>query len=140
MTAGLVEAYGHAPGCTIGHVSFLGTYRQPYASFLSKSEIPPRHFGGHLIVLLLGLAIGNQWQTLTAIAQEIDGQRNRLRDDHPAVRDDFIEVFDDLDGRIRWHRKALVIVTVAAAAGAFLATIAFLMLTEAGSAACLLPR
>jgi hypothetical protein len=96
--------------------------------------------GAWIFVLLLGLAIRNQWQTLAAIAGEIDGQRKRLRDDHPAVRDDFIDVFDDLDGRIGWHRKALVIVTVAAVAGAFLATIALLMLTEAGSGACLLPR
>jgi hypothetical protein len=88
--------------------------------------------GAWIFVLLLGLAIRNQWQTLAAIDGEIDGQRKRLVDDHVSVRGDFIDVFDDLEARIRWHRTALVVVTVAAVAGALLATIAFAMLTKGG--------
>lgn len=93
--------------------------------------------GAWIFVVLLGLAIRNQWQTLAAIDGEINGQRKRLVDDHVSVRGDFIDVFDDLEARIRWHRTALVVVTIAAVAGALLATIAFLMMTEGGPLVCL---
>ncbi|GAA0455220.1 hypothetical protein [Sphingomonas molluscorum] len=94
--------------------------------------------GAWIFVVLLGIAIKNQWHTLAVIGTEIDGQRERLSSDHAAVRDDFIDVFDDLEHRIGWHRKALIVVSVAALVGAILATMAFLLLTARGSAVCLI--
>lgn len=94
--------------------------------------------GAWIFVGLLWLAVRNQWQTLSMLTYEIKGQRARLDDDYAAVSNDFIDVFDDLDARIKWHRKVLAGVSGLALAGAVLATVAFLMLTEAGSDRCLL--
>lgn len=93
--------------------------------------------GAWIFVALLGLAVRNQWHTLAMLAGEITGQHARLEDEYAAVRNDFVDVFEDLDERIAWHRKVLVGVGTLAVAGALLATLAFLMLTEAGSARCL---
>ena len=93
--------------------------------------------GAWIFVALLGLAIRNQWHTLAMLAGEITGQRARLEDDYAAVSNDFVDVFDDLDDRIEWHRKVLVAVGGLAIAGGLIATVAFLKLTEAGSAQCL---
>ncbi|RZF64328.1 hypothetical protein EWE75_11250 [Sphingomonas populi] len=93
--------------------------------------------GTWIFVILLWLAVRNQWYTLSMLAGEITGQRARLDDDYAAVSDDFVDVFDDLDARIEWHRKVLVGVSGLALAGAVLATVAFLMLTKTGSASCL---
>lgn len=93
--------------------------------------------GAWIFVGLLWLAVRNQWHTLSMLAGEITGQRARLDDDYAALRNDFIDVFDDLDARIKWHRKVLVGVSGLALVGAVLATVAFLMLTESGSARCL---
>jgi hypothetical protein len=93
--------------------------------------------GAWIFVGLLSLAVSNQRQTLSMLAGEITGQRTRLDDDYAAVSKDFVDVFDDLDARIKWHRKVLAGVSGLALAGAVLATVAFFMLTEAGSARCL---
>src|SRR3546814_7519032 len=74
------------------------------------------------------------------LAGEITGQRARLEDDYAAVSNDFVDVFDDLDDRIKWHRFVLVAVSGLAIVGALVATVAFLMLTEVGSARCLVGR
>ena len=71
------------------------------------------------------------------LAGEITGQRVRLGDDYATLSGDFVDVFDDLDARIKWHRQVLVGVSGLALAGAVLATVGFLMLTESGSARCL---
>lgn len=93
--------------------------------------------GAWIFVGLLWLAVRNQWHTLTMLAGEITGQRARLDDDYAAVSADFVDVFDDLNRRIHWHQKALVVVSALALIGAVLATAAFLFLTQAGSARCL---
>lgn len=95
--------------------------------------------GAWVFVGLLWVAVRNQRHTLDAIGAEVAGQKGRLERDHAAVRDDFIGTFHDLEDRIGWHRTALRIVFVLALAGGLLATAAFLMLSERGSAACLLP-
>tara|TARA_B100000678_G_scaffold185167_1_gene154761 strand:+ start:1688 stop:2890 length:1203 start_codon:yes stop_codon:yes gene_type:complete len=93
--------------------------------------------GAWIFVALLGLSVRNQWHTLAMLAGEITGQRARLEDDYAAVSNDFVDVFDDLDDRIKWHRFVLVAVSGLAIVGALVATVAFLMLTEVGSARCL---
>lgn len=93
--------------------------------------------GAWIFIGLLWLAVRNQWHTLSMLAGEITGQRVRLGDDYATLSDDFVDVFDDLDARIKWHRQVLVGVSGLALAGAVLATVAFLMLTESGSARCL---
>jgi len=94
--------------------------------------------GAWIFVGLLWLAVRNQWHTLATLDREIVSQRERLANEYAAVRADFIDIFDDLKKRIGWHRKALVAVSAVALAGAALATLAFLMLTDKGSAICLM--
>ena len=94
--------------------------------------------GAWIFLALLSLAIRNQWHTLSALDREIRGQRERLERDHAAVRDDLIDVFDDLTRRLRSNRRILFGVASLALAGAILATTAFLMLTARGSLACLI--
>lgn len=94
--------------------------------------------GAWIFVVLLCLAVRNQWHTLTMLDGEIEGQKNWLTSDHAAVRDDFIDVFEDLKKRVRSHRTVLIVVGLLGFIGAILATFAFLMLTERGSAICLI--
>ncbi len=93
--------------------------------------------GAWIFVALLGLAVRNQWHTLRTLAREIEGQRTALENDYAAVSNDFMDLFDDLDDRIGWHRKVLVAVGGLAILGGLSATVTFLMLTETGSARCL---
>ena len=93
--------------------------------------------GAWVFIALLAIAIVNQWHTLSVLKTEIGRQQQRLVDDYELVSEQFADQFEDLTGRIWWHRVALGGVAGAAALGALLATIAFLMLTARGSTACL---
>ena len=93
--------------------------------------------GAWVFIALLAIAIVNQWHTLSVLQTEIGRQQQRLADDYELVSGQFADQFEDLTGRIWWHRVALGGVAGAAALGALLATIAFLMLTARGSTACL---
>lgn len=93
--------------------------------------------GAWVFIALLAIAIVNQWHTLSVLQTEIGRQQQRLTDDYELVSGQFADQFEDLTGRIWWHRVALGGVAAAAALGVLLATIAFLMLTARGSTACL---
>lgn len=93
--------------------------------------------GAWTFIGLLWLAVRNQRHTLDTISLELNGQRERMNREEAALREDFVGIYNDLDKRIRWHRTALLIVGLAALAGAALATFAYLMLTPRGSMACL---
>jgi hypothetical protein len=93
--------------------------------------------GAWIFVALLGIAVHNQRRTLDILGVEIVRQEKRLRDDYAAVSDQFEDQFDDLTGRVRWHRHALDIIVVIAALGVALATFTFLHLTARGSIVCL---
>lgn len=94
--------------------------------------------GAWIFVALLGLAITNQWHTLSALASDVRGQRTRLTKDYAAVSDQFDGVFGGLQRRIRWHRKVLGAVLALGLLGVALATMAYLALNQRGSGACLL--
>lgn len=94
--------------------------------------------GAWIFVALLSLAITNQWHTLSALASDVRGQRTRLTKDYAAVSDQFDEVFEGLQRRIRWHRKVLGAVLALGLLGVALATMAYLTLNQRGSGVCLL--
>ncbi|GAP24073.1 hypothetical protein GLF_0955 [Gluconobacter frateurii NBRC 101659] len=64
-------------------------------------------------------------------------ERSSNKRDYATVRDYFVAVFDDLDGRITWHRRVLWFVLVLALSGATGTTYAWLRLTPSAYMACL---
>ncbi|WP_294338076.1 hypothetical protein [uncultured Sphingomonas sp.] len=93
--------------------------------------------GAWIFVALLAIAIVNQWHTLTVLDTEIRRQQQRITDDYALVSGEFADQFEDLIGRIWWHRAALGAVGGVAGLSALLATVAYLMLTARGSGACI---
>lgn len=92
--------------------------------------------GAWIFVGMLVIAVLNQSKTLDVIADEVARQRMRIADDFAAVDYQFSDVFDDLDERIDWHRRALLIVSAVLAAGSVATTIAFLRLAPDGILGC----
>jgi hypothetical protein len=89
--------------------------------------------------VLLLVSIWNQWITLASIAQEISLQKEKLRNDYASIAEKFIDIFDELNGRIGWHRFVLGGVAVVGLVGSGLSTIAYwhLQKTELGVCASL---
>lgn len=86
--------------------------------------------GVWIFVVLLAVAIVNQWLTLAAIGEDIDSQGERLNTDYAAISERFSGVFAGLKRRIRWHYAVLVFVAGIAIAGAIFATAAYFRVTE----------
>lgn len=93
--------------------------------------------GAWIFVVLLLVAITNQWLTLDALKAEVEHQRTTVEGDYAAVADRFADVFKALRGRIRLHRTGLVAVALVAVAGASLATFAFHGLVSVRPTSCL---
>ncbi|MEN5081010.1 hypothetical protein ABE438_00860 [Bosea sp. TWI1241] len=93
--------------------------------------------GAWIFVLLLLLAIVNQWLTLTALKDEIDRQKRKLVSDYAAISDKFTPIFSGLAGRIVWHRIGLFVVAIVATLGVAFATFAYLRLTGVDPLKCL---
>ena len=124
------------PVATIVVASQLKVARSCGAEFWTNLTVL---LGSIIFVLLLILAVTNQWKTLTVIGSEVERQRTRLEDDYEDISAQFIDIFDDLRARIAWHRKALITVLVIAFAGLFLAIVTFLALTNSSAIDCHLP-
>jgi len=92
--------------------------------------------GAWIFVVLLMLAIVNQWLTLSALAAEIERQRAKLVADYAAISETFAPIFGGLSSRIRWHRWGLVGIGLIAVAGAGFATLAYSKLTTAQPTKC----
>jgi hypothetical protein len=93
--------------------------------------------GAWVFVAMLTIAGINQWKTLAAISNEVKRQRTRLADEFASVAGQFIDVFEDLDARIGWHRGALIGIGMILGVGASATTVAFFRLAPTGSAVCL---
>jgi len=89
--------------------------------------------GAWVFVVLLVIAIINQWVTLSAIDDDIEAQRRRLEKDYAAIGTQFAKIFQGLAARVRWHRGALIGVGVIAIIGALFATYAYGKLNTAPS-------
>jgi hypothetical protein len=94
--------------------------------------------GAWIFVGLLLLAVINQWHTLSALWDDVNGQQDRLTNDYAAISDEFINVFVGLQKRIKWHRKVLFGVMFCAVAGVTLATFAYFMLSADCSWVCIM--
>jgi hypothetical protein len=87
--------------------------------------------GAWVFLVLLLIAIVNQWATLSAIDEDIRAQKSRLKRDYAAISAQFLTIFKSLTTRIGWHRGALIGVGLVAVAGALFATYAYAQLTNA---------
>ncbi len=133
----LVDIQGQLLGIPVATIVVASQLKTPERCGLAFWTNAGVVLGAWIFVGLLWLAIRNQQHTLTAIEKEINGQNSRLERDYAAVRDDFVAVFDDLGGRITWHRRVLWFVLVLALSGAAGATYAWLRLTPSAYTACL---
>lgn len=95
--------------------------------------------GAWVFLVLLLIAIVNQWVTLGAIDEDIRAQRSRLERDYAAITTQFLSIFTSLTSRVRWHRGALIGIVIVAVAGALFATYAYARLTTA-PLACFAPE
>jgi hypothetical protein len=136
----IVDIQGQLLGIPVATIVVASQLKAPGICDLAFWTNTAVLLGAWVFIGLLWLAIRNQWFTLGALKADIEGQRERLRKDYAAVRDDFDGAFADLEKRIGWHRMALCVIIGVAGVGALLATVAYLMLTPQGSAACFLPR
>jgi len=126
----IVDIQGQLLGIPIGTVVVASQLKPatPYeAAFWANSALL---LGVWVFVALLWISVRNQRHTLVALDGEIDSQRQRLSNDHAAVYNDFIDVFNDLKKRIRWHRGALKFVMGLAIVSALLASLAYYKLTR----------
>jgi hypothetical protein len=133
----LVDIQGQLLGIPVATIVVASQLKTPERCGLAFWTNAGVMLGAWIFVGLLWLAIRNQQHTLTAIEKEINGQNSRLERDYAAVRDDFVAIFDDLGGRITWHRRVLWFVLVLALSGAAGATYAWLRLTPSAYTACL---
>lgn len=136
----IVDIQGQLLGIPVATIVVASQLKAPGTCDLAFWTNTAVLLGAWVFIGLLWLAIRNQWFTLGALKADIEGQRDRLRKDYAAVRDDFDGPFADLEKRIGWHRVALGIIIGVAGISALLATVAYLMLTPQGSTACFLPR
>lgn len=136
----IVEIQGQLLGIPVATIVVATQLKQPGRCDVAFWTNTAVLLGAWIFIGLLWLAVRNQRHTLDTISLEMTAQRERLDREEAALRDDFVGIYDDLDKRVRWHRMVLLIVGLAALAGAILATVAYLMLTPRGSTVCLLPR
>ncbi|MBP33027.1 hypothetical protein [Methylobacterium sp.] len=92
--------------------------------------------GAWIFVMLLGIAIGNQWATLASIADDIARQKAKFQRDFAALSDQFDKIFITLDGRIKWQRRFLAFVGGLAVAGALAASFVAYRVTNAPLTTC----
>lgn len=78
--------------------------------------------GAWLFIILLLVAIVNQWLTLNVTKDEISQQKKKLQKDFKAISDDFVKTFDSLQWRIFWHHISLSIIAAIGIFGAVVAT------------------
>ncbi|RUV49467.1 hypothetical protein EOB77_19535 [Mesorhizobium sp. M7A.F.Ca.MR.228.00.0.0] len=93
--------------------------------------------GACLFVALLIASCANQWLTLGAIDREIKGQRTKLNSDFSEIRDMFTDAFDAIEGRIRWHRVVLIVISLVALAGAWFTWQGYSIATKLDGWGCL---
>jgi len=85
--------------------------------------------GAWVFLVLLLIAIVNQWVTLGAINDDVEAQRSRLEKEYEAVGEQFVKIFTGLTRRVVWHRGALILIAAIAVVGALFASYAFVRLT-----------
>lgn len=96
--------------------------------------------GAWIFLLMLILAVVNQWATLSSIDNEVDRQERKIKKDYPKVADTFGKMFGSVRTRIMWHYIALGVIASVGIGSATFATLIYLKLTSIDPGACLAGR
>lgn len=96
--------------------------------------------GAAIFLILLLIAIGNQWATLSAIRADIDRQQSKLKSDYAAISDQFVAVYDGLVKRIFCHKLWLSVIAGIGIVGVAFATFLFFRLTTIEAGYCIASR
>lgn len=86
--------------------------------------------GAFIFVVVLFLALRNQWHTLDVLSTELERQVNVTRKEQPEMAERFSKVFSDLNDRIGHQRLIIVIIGVISAFGLSLAFTMFWAMTK----------
>lgn len=133
----IVDIQGQLLGIPVATIVVVSQLKKPVGCDVTFWTNLGVLVGAWVFVGMLGIAGLNQWKTLEVISNEVERQKTRLNDDFASVANQFSDVFEDLDKRVRWHEGALITIGIILGLGALATTIAFFMLTPSGSASCL---
>lgn len=106
----IVDVQGQLLGIPIATVVVASQMKAPTACGVEPWVNYAVLVGAWIFVILLTVAIINQLLTLNVIKSEVDRQKEKLKNDFPAVSDDFVKTFGSLGRRIWWHRIGLCVV------------------------------
>ncbi|RJX69591.1 hypothetical protein D6858_03410 [Tsuneonella suprasediminis] len=132
----IVDIQGQLLGIPVATIVVVSQLKKPVGCDVTFWTNLGVLVGAWVFVGMLAIAGLNQWKTLEVISNEIERQKARLNDDFASVANQFSDVFEDLDKRVRWHEGALIVIGIILGLGALATTIAFFMLTPSGSASC----
>ncbi|WP_321447331.1 hypothetical protein [uncultured Cohaesibacter sp.] len=92
--------------------------------------------GVWFFLILLLIALANQFATLRDLKSNIVRQRDRLHKEYMEVSDQFEDIYTSLLNRERFHRLALLLIGMVGLSGAIIETVAYWKLTAVGFDAC----
>lgn len=93
--------------------------------------------GAWVFLILLLIAIGNQWATLSAIRADIDRQQRKLQGDYATISDQFSTIYASLSSRIFYHKACLFVISFIGVVGVVFATFLFFRLTTIDIGYCI---
>ncbi len=118
----IVDVQNQLLGIPIATVVVASQMKAPTACGIESWVNLAVLIGAWIFILLLLMAIVNQWLTLSVIKGEVSRQKTKLLSDFPAVSNEFVDIFDSLSYRVWWHRAGLLFVALVGLAGATVAT------------------
>lgn len=92
--------------------------------------------GATLFVMLLSVAIYNQFMTLRSIAEDLGRQEDKLNKDYASVASGFLPYYTRLRGRICTHRWVLRVIVIASWIGVLLTWYIYSRLTTPAVLSC----
>ena len=93
--------------------------------------------GATLFVILLSMAVWNQFMTLASIATDLARQKERLENDYAAVSPQFLPLYQTLSRRVRIHKLILWAITVVCCAGVAITWYIYGKVTVPALSACI---
>ena len=117
----IVDIQGQLLGIPVATFVVASQMKAPTACGIELSVNRGILWGAYIFVILLLMAILNQWMTLSAIAIEVKRQRTELAAKYPGTGEDFAPTFAALNTRIGWHRFGLIVIALIGIGGAYAA-------------------
>ncbi|MGY5808440.1 hypothetical protein ACXHXG_12050 [Rhizobium sp. LEGMi198b] len=125
----IVDVQGQLLGIPAATIIVATQMKEPTSCLMSWANFAIIA-GAWVFVVLLVLALINQWLTLSAIAGEVNRQKAKLQTDYADLGKEFTSTFNGVTWRICWHRIALLVVGIVSCVGAAVATAAYTYLSS----------